>query len=190
MSGNGFKKKAYTTLSDSLNSHFPNRPAHTKDQVRNRISYIKRAFELWEYVRGKSGVGWDDEKKMASAETEFIDRFVEEYGTKYRKCFEKTCPFYDRLSQLFGGNKATGANVLHLPPPRLLPRLPPMPHLLRPPPLPRRPLHANAHANLSRISKMISLCFLLMIRLPRPSTYLPLLPRHPKKTTTSSLLLP
>ncbi|KAF8158737.1 hypothetical protein K438DRAFT_2026022 [Mycena galopus ATCC 62051] len=114
MSGNGFKKKAYTTLSDKLNARFRSRPARSKDQVRNRIAYVKRIFELYEFVRGKSGVGWDDENKMASAETEYIDRFIEEYGKKFKKCFEKTCPFYDRLTQLFGGNKATGANVLHL----------------------------------------------------------------------------
>ncbi|KAF8160580.1 hypothetical protein K438DRAFT_2025770 [Mycena galopus ATCC 62051] len=114
MSGNGFKKKAYTTLSDKLNARFPNRPTRSKEQVRNRIAYVKRIFEQYEFVRGKSGVGWDDGEKRASAETEFIDRFVEEYGKKFKKCFERTCPFYDRLAQLFGGNKATGANVLHL----------------------------------------------------------------------------
>ncbi|KAF8194377.1 hypothetical protein K438DRAFT_1934584 [Mycena galopus ATCC 62051] len=38
---------------------------------------VKCIFELYEFVRGKSGVGWDDGEKRASAETEYIDRFVE-----------------------------------------------------------------------------------------------------------------
>jgi hypothetical protein len=33
---------------------------------------------------------------------------------KYAKCFKQSCPYYDRLARLFGGNKATGANILHL----------------------------------------------------------------------------
>ncbi|KAJ6537916.1 hypothetical protein B0H19DRAFT_1079017 [Mycena capillaripes] len=75
---------------------------------------VKAACEDYEFVRGKSGVGWDDQQKMATAESEFIDTFVEVHGKKYAKCFNHPCPYYIRLAQLFGGNKATGTHVLHL----------------------------------------------------------------------------
>ncbi|KAJ7435744.1 hypothetical protein B0H11DRAFT_2256881 [Mycena galericulata] len=42
-------------------------------------------------------------------------RYVKQgYGDKYSKCFKKPCPYYNRLAELFGGNKATSDNVLHL----------------------------------------------------------------------------
>ncbi|KAJ7898078.1 hypothetical protein B0H13DRAFT_2521080 [Mycena leptocephala] len=114
LSGNGFKSKAFTDISASLEKQFPNRPIRKKDTVGNRLRYVKRIFEEYEFVRGKSGTGWDDEEKKASAEAEFIARFTEDHGEKYAKCFKHPCPYYDRLARLFGGNKATGAHVLHL----------------------------------------------------------------------------
>ncbi|KAJ6563885.1 hypothetical protein B0H19DRAFT_1139911 [Mycena capillaripes] len=81
-------------------------------------SFVKGIFEEYEFVRGKSGVGWDDEEKKATAEPEFIERFLEAQHAKYAKCFKQGCPYYDHLTRLFGGNKATGENVLHLKKPR------------------------------------------------------------------------
>ncbi|KAJ7899663.1 hypothetical protein B0H13DRAFT_2518909 [Mycena leptocephala] len=118
VSGNGLKSKAFTTLCTSLKNKFPDRPVRTTKTVGNRIRYVKRIYEEYEFVRGRSGVGWDDEEKRACAEVEFIERFTEEHGDKYAKCFKQTCPYYDRLSRLFGGNKATGAHVLHLKKPK------------------------------------------------------------------------
>ncbi|KAJ7037077.1 hypothetical protein C8F04DRAFT_1257308 [Mycena alexandri] len=112
--GNGFKEKACAEISASLATTFPNRPIRKKNVVGNRLRYVKAAYEDYEFVRGKSGVGWDDQQKMATAESEFIDTFVEVHGKKYAKCFDHPCPYYIRLAQLFGGNKATGAHVLHL----------------------------------------------------------------------------
>ncbi|KAF8209260.1 hypothetical protein K438DRAFT_1960991 [Mycena galopus ATCC 62051] len=114
ISGNGFKSKAFADISSSLQKKFPERPVRSKDAVGNRLRYVKNTFEEYEFVRGKSGVGWDDETKMATAEADFVATFTEAHGTKYLKCFKKPCPFYDRLAQLFGGNKATGAHILHL----------------------------------------------------------------------------
>ncbi|KAF8196278.1 hypothetical protein K438DRAFT_1825928 [Mycena galopus ATCC 62051] len=82
--------------------------------LRDPATFVKGIFEDYEFVRGKSGVGWDDDAKMATAEADFIATFTEAHGSKYAKCFKKPCPFYDRLAQLFGGNKATGTHVLHL----------------------------------------------------------------------------
>ncbi|KAJ6536184.1 hypothetical protein B0H19DRAFT_382955 [Mycena capillaripes] len=118
LSGNGFKTKACTDISVSLKKKFPGRPIRSKDVVGNRLRYVKHAFEDYEFVRGKSGVGWDDELKMATAEADFIKKFIEEHGDKYLKCFKKPCPYYNRLAQLFGGNKATGAHILHLTKPK------------------------------------------------------------------------
>ncbi|KAJ7183567.1 hypothetical protein C8R46DRAFT_1209734 [Mycena filopes] len=114
MSGNGFKDKTCTEISNALQKKFPHRPIRKKDTVGNRLRYVKGAFEDYEFVRGKSGVGWDDGEKMATAEADFVERFTEEHGSKYTKCFKKPCPYYDRLVKIFGGNKATGAHVLHL----------------------------------------------------------------------------
>ncbi|KAJ7437662.1 hypothetical protein B0H11DRAFT_2255143 [Mycena galericulata] len=114
LSGNGFKAKASTAISAALRKRFPTRPIHKQDTVGNRLRYVKGTFEEYEFVRDKSGVGWDDGEKKASAETDFIAKFTEEWGDRYAKCFKKPCPYYNRLAQLFGGNKATGDHILHL----------------------------------------------------------------------------
>ncbi|KAF8177086.1 hypothetical protein K438DRAFT_1845913 [Mycena galopus ATCC 62051] len=114
ISGNGFKSKAFTDVSTSLKKKFPDRPIRSKDAIGNRLRYVKGIFKDYEFVCGKSGVGWDDDAKMATAEADFIATFTEAHGSKYAKCFKKPCPFYDRLAQLFGRNKATGAHILHL----------------------------------------------------------------------------
>ncbi|KAJ6553332.1 hypothetical protein B0H19DRAFT_1377885 [Mycena capillaripes] len=118
LSGNGLKTKTFTTLSKSLKNKFPTHPVRSTKTIANRIRYVKGIFEEYEFVRGKSGVGWDDEEKKATAEPEFIERFLEAQHAKYAKCFKQGCPYYDRLTRLFGGNKATGENVLHLKKPR------------------------------------------------------------------------
>ncbi|KAJ6524995.1 hypothetical protein B0H19DRAFT_1276350 [Mycena capillaripes] len=127
LSGNGFKEKACAEISASLKTTFPNRPIRKKNVVGNRLRYVKAAYEDYKFVRGKNGVGWDDQQKMATAESEFIDTqgtgrplrglpspFIKVHGKKYAKCFDHPCPYYIRLAQLFGGNKATGTHVLHL----------------------------------------------------------------------------
>jgi hypothetical protein len=94
LSGNGFKTKACTDISASLKKKFPARPIRSKENVGNRLRYVimrvccifpqkltlfqvKREFEDYEFVRGKSGVGWDDELKKATAEADFIEKFIE-----------------------------------------------------------------------------------------------------------------
>jgi hypothetical protein len=94
LSGNGFKTKSCTDISASLKKTFPARPIRSKDVVGNRLRYVimhvrcifpqklilfqvKRELEDYEFVRGKSGVGWDDELKMATAEVDFVERFIE-----------------------------------------------------------------------------------------------------------------
>ncbi|KAJ6555175.1 hypothetical protein DFH09DRAFT_1318363 [Mycena vulgaris] len=108
LSGNGFRAKAFTAISTALTKQFPTRPKRTTDNVGNRMRYVKGIFEEYEFVRGKSGVGWDDGEKKATAESDFVKKFTEQYGDKYAKCFKRPCPYYNRLAQLFGGNRATG----------------------------------------------------------------------------------
>ncbi|KAJ6560868.1 hypothetical protein DFH09DRAFT_1364702 [Mycena vulgaris] len=114
LSGNGFRAKAFTAISTALTKRFPKRPKRTTDNVGNQMRYVKGIFEEYEFMRGKSGVGWDDGEKKATAESDFVKKFTEQYGDKYAKCFKRPCPYYNRLAQLFGGNRATGDKVLHL----------------------------------------------------------------------------
>ncbi|KAJ7106959.1 hypothetical protein C8R44DRAFT_744837 [Mycena epipterygia] len=134
LSGNGFKNKAFTEISAAVKKRFPTRPIRLKDTVGNCLRYViivspltafalifpqvKSIFEEYEFVRGKSGVGWDDGEKKATAEADFIKNFSDEHGDKYMKCFKKPCPYYNCLAELFGGNKATGAHILHLAKPK------------------------------------------------------------------------
>ncbi|KAJ7702731.1 hypothetical protein B0H17DRAFT_1194609 [Mycena rosella] len=111
MSGNGFKDEAGTDIAKALKEKFPGRPIRKPEVVGNRLRYVKTTFEEYEFVRGKSGVGWDDETKRATAEVDFVQRFTEEHGGKYTKCFKKPCQYYNHLVKLFGGNKATGART-------------------------------------------------------------------------------
>ncbi|KAF8209628.1 hypothetical protein K438DRAFT_1960633 [Mycena galopus ATCC 62051] len=116
ISGNGFKSKAFTDISTSLKKKFPDHPVRSKDAIGNRLRYViirEGYIEDYEFVRRKSGVGWDDDVKMATAEADFIATFTKAYSSKYGKCFKKPCPFYDH-AKLFGRNKATSTHVLHL----------------------------------------------------------------------------
>ncbi|KAJ6522432.1 hypothetical protein DFH09DRAFT_1330570 [Mycena vulgaris] len=114
LSGNGFRAKAFTAISTALTKRFPTRPKRTTDNVGNRMCYVKGIFEEYEFVRGKSGVGWDDGEKKATAESDFVKKFTEQYRDKYAKCFKRPCPYYNRLAQLFGSNRATVILRIHI----------------------------------------------------------------------------
>jgi hypothetical protein len=53
---------------------------------------VKRIFEEYEFVRGRSGVGWDDVEKKATAETEYIERFTEVHSANSALKTEPTRP--------------------------------------------------------------------------------------------------
>ncbi|KAJ7733224.1 hypothetical protein DFH07DRAFT_968071 [Mycena maculata] len=76
LSGNGFKAKAFTEISAALKKRFPMRPIRSKDTIGNHLRYVKDIFEEYEFVQGKSGVGWDDGEKKATTETNFIKQFT------------------------------------------------------------------------------------------------------------------
>ncbi|KAJ7914218.1 hypothetical protein B0H13DRAFT_1873187 [Mycena leptocephala] len=123
LSGNGFKTKACTDISASLKKKFPARPIHSKENVGNRLRYVimrvcrKTEFEDYEFVRGKSGVGWDDELKKATQRPTSLKSSSRNTEINTPNA-SKTLPYYNRLAQLFGGNKATSAHVLHLTKPK------------------------------------------------------------------------
>ncbi|KAJ7862922.1 hypothetical protein B0H14DRAFT_2739633 [Mycena olivaceomarginata] len=130
MSGNGMKGKGYTELATALSTEFSDRPKCTAKNVESRISCIKTTYQKCEFIRGKTGAGWDNSRKCPDNEDPvYIDSFVavcafivvpspsihllQQYGDKYKAYFGKPFIYYDRASKLFGRNSATGDNVYH-----------------------------------------------------------------------------
>ncbi|KAJ7080904.1 hypothetical protein B0H15DRAFT_803831 [Mycena belliarum] len=117
MSGNGFKPQVWATVVIKVNEASPEgTQKKDKGKCMNKLSYLKKIFDLYLYVQKTSGEGWDDEKKQATNTEEGITNFVKTYGDQYARCYKSSCPYYMELDTLYRGliNKATGDNVLHL----------------------------------------------------------------------------
>ncbi|KAJ7083724.1 hypothetical protein B0H15DRAFT_802758 [Mycena belliarum] len=117
MSGNGFKPQVWATVVTKVNEASPDSTQKKdKGKCMNKLSYLKKIFDLYLYVQKTSGEGWDDEKKLATNTEEGITNFVKRYGDQYACCYKSSCPYYTELDTLYRGliNKATGDNVLHL----------------------------------------------------------------------------
>ncbi|KAF8187292.1 hypothetical protein K438DRAFT_2151341 [Mycena galopus ATCC 62051] len=78
-------------------------PYSLEEVVGNRLRYqlilcqIKHAFEDYHFVRGKSGVGWDDEAKMANAEDDFVKTFIESLDNEPIDIDSDTAPKHELL---------------------------------------------------------------------------------------------
>ncbi|KAJ7049646.1 hypothetical protein C8F01DRAFT_1265031 [Mycena amicta] len=101
--GNGWKPQIWPKVIAAVNA-VPNTPVRTATQSQSHNTYIKGNFELYCFVAGYSGTGWDDEEKCCVADESFQDTFFTVHNKKYRKCF----------TLLYDGawNKATGDNVV------------------------------------------------------------------------------
>ncbi|KAJ7826171.1 hypothetical protein B0H14DRAFT_1248191 [Mycena olivaceomarginata] len=115
MSGNGWKPTVWTPVVAAVDAANPTaNPKKDKTKVKSKLDYLKGAFEDYLFVKKFSGTGWDDEKKCATNTEDYIEEFVATHGQQYAKCFERSCPFYDELNNLYDGlkNKATGEHVV------------------------------------------------------------------------------
>ncbi|KAF7348749.1 Myb-DNA-bind-3 domain-containing protein [Mycena venus] len=115
MSGNGWKPSVWTPVIAAVEAANPTaKPKKDKTKVKSKLDYLKGVFEDYLFVKKFSGTGWDDENKCATNTEDYIEEFVAAHGQKYAKCFEKSCPFYDELDNLYEGlkNKATGDHVV------------------------------------------------------------------------------
>ncbi|KAJ7218474.1 hypothetical protein GGX14DRAFT_560817 [Mycena pura] len=114
MSGNGFKSKAYGQNERQLPQQAELCMYASLLLIHLTRRQVKTLFAKYEFVRGRSGVGWDDGAKHATAEAVFIEAFLQVRAWKaICSMLTTTCPAYDRCVMLFGGNKATGDHVFH-----------------------------------------------------------------------------
>ncbi|KAJ7686099.1 hypothetical protein B0H17DRAFT_1137132 [Mycena rosella] len=91
MSGNGFKPQVWVTVINKVNEANPNTTQKKdKGKCMNKLSYLKKIFDLYLFVQKFSGEGWDDGAKQATNTDEGVANSV----------------------------KATGDNVLHLAKPK------------------------------------------------------------------------
>ncbi|KAJ7483107.1 hypothetical protein B0H11DRAFT_2279890 [Mycena galericulata] len=117
MSGNGFKPQVWAPVVIKVNEASPEvNPKKDKQKCMNKLSYLKKIYDLYVFVQKFSGSGWDDEAKHATNTEDYIQDFVKTYGDEYSRCFKSPCPYWIDLDSLYHNNinKATGANVEHL----------------------------------------------------------------------------
>ncbi|KAJ7429654.1 hypothetical protein FB451DRAFT_1327687 [Mycena latifolia] len=117
MSGNGFKPQVWASVITKVREANPDaNPPKDKQKCMNKLSYLKKVFDLYLFVQKFSGTGWDDDAKHATNTEGYVADFVKTYGDQYARCFKSACPYWTELDMLYSGliNKATGENVEHL----------------------------------------------------------------------------
>ncbi|KAK6971275.1 hypothetical protein R3P38DRAFT_2448596, partial [Favolaschia claudopus] len=117
MSGNGFRPPGWTLAVNAVATANPSAdPKKDAGKCQNKLSNLKTKYELYMFVKGFSGRGWDDELKYATNTDEYVEDFIRVRGSKYEACFTTSCPYWTELDELFSGavNKATGRNVTML----------------------------------------------------------------------------
>ncbi|KAJ7197849.1 hypothetical protein C8J57DRAFT_1737558 [Mycena rebaudengoi] len=118
MSGNGFKPQVWAKVVPKVIAANPDKATQKdKAQCMSKLSYLKKIFVIYVFVRKYSGTGWNDEDKHATNTKDYIEEFTKTHGKDYARCFTTPCPYWTQLDALYDGmvNKATGENVVHLP---------------------------------------------------------------------------
>ncbi|KAA8904419.1 hypothetical protein FN846DRAFT_35439 [Sphaerosporella brunnea] len=111
--GTGFKLSSYERATREVNTEFD--PSGkladlTIKQVKNKITNLKKDFDLFLYVKGCPGVVWSDETKMLSAEASVWESILMAYP-KARKFKKKGLEFLPQLQDLFAPSRDTGVHV-------------------------------------------------------------------------------
>ncbi|KAJ7126600.1 hypothetical protein C8R43DRAFT_1134925 [Mycena crocata] len=76
MSGNGFKPQVWPSLvakvhAANLNTNLPK----DKQKFASKLAYLKKTFELYFFVKNKSGMDCDDEEKHATGTDDHVEDF-------------------------------------------------------------------------------------------------------------------
>ncbi|CAN1138875.1 hypothetical protein LINPERHAP1_LOCUS14575 [Linum perenne] len=106
-----FTNGAYVLLERRMLAEKPNCGVKATPNIVSRCKTLKAKFLAVQELRGLSGAGWDDVKKMVDIE----DTSYAEYVEKHSHCAKLNrvpFPCYDGLEKVFGKGRATGKGVV------------------------------------------------------------------------------
>ncbi|KAH9040660.1 hypothetical protein EDB85DRAFT_1924505 [Lactarius pseudohatsudake] len=116
---NNPKKVAWTVCEVALAGSEKNSGGtpKTANTIKNRWQRLKQEYEVIKELRGLSGFGWDDTKKLVTATAEVWDAYLAPRRNSPAKAFrtgKKTFPLYEDIGNLVEGTRATGANTFRV----------------------------------------------------------------------------
>lgn len=107
-SDNGFKPQAWTAVEQAMEGS--EGPKKNVAACRRRYGSLKNDFKDIEKLRGLSGFGWDEDRKMVTAPDAVWDAYLATHK-KHLKWRTKPCSLYEKLSKLSAGDTASGDHV-------------------------------------------------------------------------------
>ncbi|KAH9012949.1 hypothetical protein EDB83DRAFT_2233518 [Lactarius deliciosus] len=113
---NNPKKVAWTVCEVALAGSEKNSGGMPKmaNAIKNRWQQLKQEYEVIKELRGLSGFGWDDTKKLVTATAEVWDAYLANSPAKVFRTGKKTFPLYEDIGNLVEGTRATGANTFQV----------------------------------------------------------------------------
>ncbi|KAH0611588.1 uncharacterized protein H6S33_010853 [Morchella sextelata] len=103
-SDSGFKKEAWVQITAEFNLVFP---TCEKEQIKTRVTTLKRRLDVFQRLCENSGFGWDSEKKIPTAPNDVWDSYLK-YHKEAKPFRFHTLPHYDMLYEIFSKSVATG----------------------------------------------------------------------------------
>ncbi|CAN1120541.1 hypothetical protein LINPERHAP2_LOCUS255 [Linum perenne] len=106
-----FANGAYVLLERLMLVEKPNCGVKATPNIVSRCKTLKAKFLVVQELRGLSGAGWDDVKKMVDIEDTSYAEYVEKH-THCAKLNRVPFPCYDGLEKVFGKGRATGLGAV------------------------------------------------------------------------------
>ncbi|KAF8414081.1 hypothetical protein HHK36_002080 [Tetracentron sinense] len=106
---NGWKPQAYQTVVNAIYEKLG--ISLNKEQVRSRIKRWKKEYLAISTLLDQSGFGWDDTKKMVTADDSVWDEYLKSHSDA-RPYRTKSIPDFDSLSLIIANDSANGNGML------------------------------------------------------------------------------
>ncbi|KAF8380702.1 hypothetical protein HHK36_028192 [Tetracentron sinense] len=106
---NGWKPQAYQAVVNAIYEKLG--ISLNKEQVRSRIKRWKKEYLAISTLLDQSGFGWDDTKKMVTADDSIWDEYLKSHSDA-RPYRTKSIPDFDSLSLIIANDSANGSGML------------------------------------------------------------------------------
>ncbi|KAF8411585.1 hypothetical protein HHK36_004141 [Tetracentron sinense] len=106
---NGWKPQAYQAVVNAIYEKLG--ISLNKEQVRSRIKRWKKEYLAISTLLDQSGFGWDDTKKMVTADDSVWDEYLKSHSDA-RPYMTKSIPDFDSLSLIIANDSANGSGML------------------------------------------------------------------------------
>ncbi|XP_073270922.1 uncharacterized protein [Primulina huaijiensis] len=110
-SENGFRCGYLALLEETMNKVFPRTDLRANPHINSKIHVWKRTHGSLVTILSRSGIGWNNSEKKIEASDEAWECFVKGDSSARSMCY-KSWPYYSDWCEIFGHDRATGANSL------------------------------------------------------------------------------